>query len=68
MDREHLSYFGIIFGWALASITPSVVLQVLSAGCTVLAGVNWYYSIKEKRANIKKINRENAEQGSKQGM
>lgn len=66
MNRDQFAHMSLILGWAFTSITPSLCLQLLSGAGTILAGVNYWLSIIEKRANIKKLkdSKKNEQQGN----
>lgn len=54
MNKEHVANMSLIFGWIFTSIKPDLILQLLSGAGTVLAAVNYWYSIREKRATLRK--------------
>lgn len=49
--RAFLGHLGTIMGWMFAMVNPSVIPIVLSSIASVMACINYYFSIKKNRDN-----------------
>ncbi len=48
-NKEGAAHFGVFFGWVFTSMNPAIIPQGLSVICSIMAIVNYYYTIREKR-------------------
>lgn len=61
MHKDNFANVSLLFGSIFTALTTSTVLQILGAISYVVAIVNGYYSIREKRSAIKKSDKTDAE-------